>query len=99
MSLWENIIIALIPFAIMLALWIGRQSMKSVVEDMLQRVDERTVQIQPGYRNGGESLADMAHQVVRVHDRMDALHEKVNSIARDVSHVSGRFEQHLKEQG
>lgn len=93
----ENITIVAMPFAIGLILWIGRQWVKTIVDDMLRKIDERTVQIQPGYRNGGESLADMAHQVGRVHDRIDMLHEKINTVARDVSHVSGRFEQHLKE--
>ena len=40
-----------------------------------KRIEEATKPIQPGYRNGGESLADIAGKVKDLTDRFDQLEE------------------------
>lgn len=47
---------------------------RTLVRDEIRKA---TQPIQPGYRNGGESLADVAHIVRRIADRLDALEEEV----------------------
>lgn len=41
-------------------------------------VMKATKPIQPGYRNGGESLADVAHIVKRIADRLDIIEEELH---------------------
>jgi hypothetical protein len=41
-------------------------------------VMKATKSIQPGYRNGGESLADVAHLVKRIADRLDVIEEELH---------------------
>ena len=41
-------------------------------------VTKATRPIQPGYRNGGESLADVAHLVKRIADRLDVIEEELH---------------------
>lgn len=41
-------------------------------------VSKATKPIQPGYRNGGESLADVAHTVRRIADRLDIIEEEIH---------------------
>ena len=41
-------------------------------------VTKATKSIQPGYRNGGESLADVAHLVKRIADRLDVIEEELH---------------------
>lgn len=48
---------------------------RSVVRDELTKA---TRPIQPGYRNGGESLADVAHIVKRIADRLEILEEELH---------------------
>ena len=43
-------------------------------------VGKATKPIQPGYRNGGESLADIAHTVKRIADRLDIIEEEIEHI-------------------
>lgn len=43
-------------------------------------VGKATRPIQPGYRNGGESLADVAHTVKRIADRLDLIEEELEEI-------------------
>ena len=43
-------------------------------------VGKATQPIQPGYRNGGESLADIAHTVKRIADRLDIIEEEIDHI-------------------
>lgn len=43
-------------------------------------VGKATRPIQPGYRNGGESLADIAHIVKRIADRLDLIEEELEEI-------------------
>lgn len=38
-----------------------------------------TQPIQPGYRNGGESLADVAHIVKRIADRLEIIEEEIHN--------------------
>lgn len=39
-------------------------------------VEHRTQAIQPGYRNGGESLADVAHELRRIRTHLGLLEEE-----------------------
>lgn len=41
-------------------------------------VIKATRPIQPGYRNGGESLADVAHIVKRIADRLEVIEEEIH---------------------
>lgn len=77
----------------MTQLWI-----RSIVQHVVEEIRTSTRQIQPGYRNGGESLADIAHRVQRLDHRTDELHEKVNYVARDFEHLRGRFDQYLENE-
>ena len=43
-------------------------------------VSKATRPIQPGYRNGGESLADIAHTVKRIADRLDIIEEDIDHL-------------------
>ena len=43
-------------------------------------VGKATKPIQPGYRNGGESLADIAHTIKRIADRLDIIEEEIEHI-------------------
>lgn len=43
-------------------------------------VSKATKPIQPGYRNGGESLADVAHTVRRIADRLDIIEEEIHHL-------------------
>lgn len=63
-------ILAILAGLIAALMWYVR----SVVRDEIHKA---TQSIQPGYRNGGESLADVAHIVKRIADRLDALEEEV----------------------
>lgn len=45
-------------------------------------VSKATRPIQPGYRNGGESLADVAHTVKRIADRLDLIEEELDEIGQ-----------------
>lgn len=42
-------------------------------------VEHRTQAIQPGYRNGGESLADVAHELRRIRTHLGLLEEEQNA--------------------
>ena len=41
-------------------------------------VSKATKPIQPGYRNGGESLADVARIVKRIADRLEVIEEEIH---------------------
>lgn len=41
-------------------------------------VNKATQPIQPGYRNGGESLADVAHIVKRIADRLEIIEDEIH---------------------
>lgn len=43
-------------------------------------VGKATKPIQPGYRNGGESLADIAYTVNRIADRLDIIEEDIDHL-------------------
>jgi hypothetical protein len=43
-------------------------------------VGKATKPIQPGYRNGGESLADIAHTVKRIADRLDIIEDELENL-------------------
>ena len=43
-------------------------------------VSKATKPIQPGYRNGGDSLADVAHTVRRIADRLDIIEEEIHHL-------------------
>lgn len=43
-------------------------------------VSKATKPIQPGYRNGGESLADVAHTVRRIADRLEIIEEEIHHL-------------------
>lgn len=43
-------------------------------------VSKATKPIQPGYRNGGESLADIAHIVKRIADRLDIIEDEIHHL-------------------
>ena len=49
-------------------------------------VSKATRPIQPGYRNGGESLADVAHTVKRIADRLDLIEEELEVIEEEMNH-------------
>lgn len=49
-------------------------------------VIKATKPIQPGYRNGGESLADVAHIVKRIADRLDAIEDDIENIEEEIHH-------------
>lgn len=49
-------------------------------------VIKATKPIQPGYRNGGESLADVAHIVRRIADRLDAIEDDIENIEEEIHH-------------
>lgn len=43
-------------------------------------VSKATRPIQPGYRNGGESLADIAYTIKRIADRLDIIEEDIDHL-------------------
>lgn len=43
-------------------------------------VIKATKPIQPGYRNGGESLADIAHTVKRIAARLEIIEEEIHQL-------------------
>jgi len=43
-------------------------------------VGKATKPIQPGYRNGGESLADIAHTVRRIAERLDIIEDELEHL-------------------
>jgi len=43
-------------------------------------VGKATKPIQPGYRNGGESLADIAHTVKRIAERLDIIEDELEHL-------------------
>lgn len=43
-------------------------------------VSKATKPIQPGYRNGGESLADIAYTINRIADRLDIIEEDIDHL-------------------
>jgi hypothetical protein len=47
----------------------------AVLKPLDKRIKEATQPIQPGYRNGGESLADVSNKVSQLTDRFDRLEE------------------------
>lgn len=46
-------------------------------------VSKATRSIQPGYRNGGESLADIAYTLNRIAKRLDVIEEELDHIEED----------------
>ena len=46
-------------------------------------VSKATRPIQPGYRNGGESLADIAHTIKRIANRLDIIEEELDHLEED----------------
>lgn len=69
---WGEILVVLGIIGIALGIldWRIKQSvyshMQSVAKDLKEDIQKMTQPIQPGYRNGGESLSDLAHEVRRV---------------------------------
>jgi len=55
---------------------------------ILATIDERTKPIQPGYRNGGESLADIS-MIGRI------LMDRQTDVIRDVRGVRERLDEHI----
>lgn len=43
-------------------------------------VSKATKPIQPGYRNGGDSLADVAHTVKRIAQRLEIIEEEIHQL-------------------
>lgn len=43
-------------------------------------VSKATKPIQPGYRNGGESLADIAHTVRRIAERLEIIEDEIHQL-------------------
>lgn len=43
-------------------------------------VSKATKPIQPGYRNGGESLADVAHTVKRIAQRLEIIEDEISHL-------------------
>ncbi len=56
--------------------WRIKQSVANQIDSMSSElkkdIEKMTQPIQPGYRNGGESLADLAHEVRRMSRAMGA---------------------------
>ena len=103
-NILEGIILILIGWFFV---WVGKsikQWVEGIAAGMTKTVEARTAPIQPG-ANGGSSLPDAIDllktvdgKIDRTHDRIDALHEKVNNVARDFEHLRGRFEQHIESE-
>lgn len=64
-------ILTIIGISVAAIMWYVRV----VVRD---EVLKATQPIQPGYRNGGESLADVAHMVRRIADRLEVIEEEIH---------------------
>lgn len=88
-------IYAMIPFIVTFLLWAAKRWVQSVIDEMENKIDQRTYPIQAN-ANGGFSLPDVARAVERVDSRISELHEKVNDVARDFEHLRGRFDQYLE---
>lgn len=71
-------IITILGVAVAAIMWYVRV----VVRD---EVLKATKPIQPGYRNGGESLADVAHTVRRIADRLDLIEEELDNIEEEIN--------------
>lgn len=71
-------IITILGVAVAAIMWYIRV----VVRD---EVLKATKPIQPGYRNGGESLADVAHTVRRIADRLDLIEEELDNIEEEIN--------------
>ena len=69
---WGEVLVILGILGVLLAVldWRIKQSVSTYVESMSkelkQDIQQMTQPIQPGYRNGGESLSDLAHEIRRV---------------------------------
>ncbi len=61
---------------------------EEVKRELLAAIDERTKPIQPGYRNGGESLADIS-MIGRI------LMERQSDVIKDVRGVRERLDEHI----
>lgn len=72
-------ILTILGISITAVMWYVRV----VVRD---EVLKATKPIQPGYRNGGESLADVAHIVKRIADRLDAIEDDIENIEEEIHH-------------
>ena len=70
-------ILAILAGVVSALMWYVR----TVVRDEIAKA---TQSIQPGYRNGGESLADVAHMVKRIADRLDAIEDDVQVIEKEL---------------
>lgn len=77
------------PFVVALLGW----SFKKWIE---QLIVERTKPIQET-ANGGKSLPDANTKLDHIVTSIDTLHGRITDLRSDVSHLSGRFEQHIRE--
>ena len=60
-----------------------RWSHKQLTRQITTVIEDRTRQVQPGYRNAGESLADVSHRVQRIETRLDEMrHAQVQWVAQ-----------------
>lgn len=73
---WQELLSLLAVIALALAVldWrIGtkvREKFVEIRDELRDEIKSLTQPIQPGYRNGGESLADVAHHLRRIEDML-----------------------------
>ena len=96
-----------VPILVGLMALVGRRWLKRELEQMGVKVDERTRSIQKD-ANGGRSLPDVAKRLESIDgkidknlksidEKIDGLHARINEVGKDVSHLKGRFDQHIQE--
>ena len=102
---WVQIIDYAIPILIGILTFFGRRWLKRELHAMGIKVEQRTSPIQ-STANGGLSLPDVAKRLAAMDDKADSRHlllaermeafgSKIDAIGREVSHLTGRFEEHV----
>lgn len=75
--------------------WSAKKWVETVFADMNAKIEQRTYPIQPN-ANGGKSLPDANDKLDVIEDKIDTLHGRITDLARDVSHLTGRFDEHIR---
>jgi uncharacterized protein YukE len=64
---------------------------------LITAITSRTQPIQPGYRNGGDSMADLAHEQRRMNEQMTTLAETVGVLSVAILGTDNRLTAHINE--
>lgn len=86
---WTQIASFVVPIVVACLGWIGKRWVEQVVREMSNKMEERTRPIQ-ATANGGWSLPD----AIRLLQKLDS---NVTEMQKDLSHLKGRFDNHIEE--